>query len=138
MKDIYSLKPVNKISALVVSQTNCSDNINTNNKEKRDALGQQKRHFADLCENLKKKIGINRAWKKGQPLPPYIYKNPEYPILLGIIEKLSELDKELTILNKNKIDPKTFERIFLDIAKEKYPKIYDEIMRLTFKKYHKD
>jgi len=131
--------PINKQTSIVCSQSGCSDDVFLDETERYRALGKQKRHYADLCRDLKIKMGIKNNWKKGKPLPEKILKSQNYQVLMGIIDKLAELDNELNRLRpKIKIKDRDFEKIFIDLIREKYPNIYKITKKAVFKKLKKE
>lgn len=137
IEDILVRGPVNNLASIVTSQSGCVDSIQTTTKERRDALGAQKRRLADFCKQLKKEIGINRVFKKGMNVPPHIFKNPKYALLMETIEKLTVLDAKIVRLKKEPLVD-TFQQIFIDKVKKKHPDIYEDIKNDIIKRMKKE
>ena len=128
---ILNSQPVNKSASLVTSQSGCSDTFLLNAKEQLEILGKSKRHYADLMFSLKEKMGIDGRLG---------VRHPDYKIYTGLKQKLRELDLEINDVHKKikSLSPEqkaeTFERLFVNTVKEKYPHIFGEIKTIILKK----
>lgn len=137
---ILASNPVNKQAALVTSQSGCVDDISCSAMERRKALASQKQHYSEMIGSLKKELGINRKWSKGQPLPPYIHKHKKFPLLVSVSEKLTEIDKEIVGARKEAGMQRitNFEVRFVEAVRIKYPEIFNEVKDCIFKEFRNE
>lgn len=138
---IISSSPVNKQAGLVTQQSGSREFL-LSDREQLRVLGERKKHLMDLTVNLKKEIGIDQRAGSGSntKYPRKILRHPDFKTYMGMKETLSALDSEIFEIKqrlKQVEAPKSlrsFENHFVDLVKEKYPNIFDEIK----KKIHND
>ena len=122
---------VDRTASSVTSQAGCENDIYIKSDEdKLKALGAQKRYYADLVRFLKQELKIKKNWKNGNNVPPHILNNSKYYELRDTSQKLAELDIKINALNKkvkSNVTKHHYESMFLDLVRDRYPKIYEEV-----------
>jgi|TARA_R110000823_G_C15880425_1_gene495014 hypothetical protein len=125
---------INKQAAVVTSQAGCDDNIFLKtDKDILEALGSQKRLYADKIVKLKKEMKIRPS--ATSKLPRHILEHPAYQVYINTKEKLAELDIKI---NNHRSDMKPKQHSFADefvtLVKEKHPSIFNEIKNIIASK----
>ena len=74
---------------------------------------------------LRTRLGIATKLVHGQKLPREIWTSPYYKELIEKKAELAEINKKLN--GQGRGSPRSFPARFMDMVKEKYPQIFDEI-----------
>lgn len=91
-------------------------------------LRTRKQELSNKICVLRKRLKLRASYKPGDSLPEHILKDNWFVRYERFVKESQEIDLQIQKIPKHERDRHSFPALFLLATKEKYPKIYNDIV----------